>query len=207
VTGSDALGAWCVAVSLAFVWPQVWRCHRHDTSHGISPFATLHAVLGSVLWLAYGILNGIVSVWVSNVSMLVAQVMIAWVIARHGRMTGRLLVGYALAISGLLAMGLATSEWVVGWTAILVSGSGMIPVVLHVARASNLHGISILSWVVTVVSACSWLTYGWVSAQPSITYVNYFTVPLMFFVIVRAWRWRNANGVPVFGRAATAVNG
>lgn len=205
MTFAEALGAWCVAVSIAFVWPQVWRCFRHDTSHGISPFATLHAVLGSVLWLTYGMLDGIVSVWASNASMLLAQVLIATVIARHGRMTARLLGWYAFATALLLAVGLATSADVVGWTAIVVSGSGMIPVVLHVRSATNLHGISIASWIVTVLACCSWTVYGWVSSQPTVTYVNYFTVPLMFFVIVRAWRWRNANGVPVFGRAATAV--
>ncbi|MGA1362873.1 MAG: SemiSWEET family transporter [Ilumatobacteraceae bacterium] len=205
MTFADALGAWCVAVSIAFVWPQVWRCFRHDTSHGISPFATLHAVLGSVLWLAYGLLDGIVSVWASNASMLVAQVLIASVIARHGRMTVRLLGWYAFTTALLLATGLATSAGVVGWTAIVVSGSGMIPVVLHVRNSPNLHGISIASWMVTVLACCSWTAYGWVSAQPTVTYVNYFTVPLMFFVIVRAWRWRNENDVPVFGRTAAAA--
>jgi len=31
----EIFGAWCVALSFAFIWPQVWRAVRHDTSHGL----------------------------------------------------------------------------------------------------------------------------------------------------------------------------
>lgn len=205
MTSTDVLGAWCVGISMAFVWPQVWRCVRHDTSHGISPYATLNAVLASVLWLVYGLADGIVSVWTSNISMLVAQVLIASVIVRHGRMDRSLAWFFALAGAVLLGAGLVTSASTIGWAAIVVSGSGMIPVVLHVRSADSLHGISIASWAITVVACCSWMVYGWVSDQPTVSYVNYFTVPLMFFVITRTWRWRTANGVPVFGRTAPAA--
>ena len=48
---------WCIGLGLAFIWPQVWRAVRHDTSHGISPFGLIHGLVGSALWLTYGLLQ------------------------------------------------------------------------------------------------------------------------------------------------------
>lgn len=202
MTFSDAWGAWCVAVSLAFVWPQVWRCIRHDTTHGISSFATLHGMTGASMWTAYGFIQSNTAMWSSNISYLVAQALIGSVLVRHGRLDRRGIALFVAVVALFLAVGLATSRSVVGWTGIVVSSSGMIPVVLHVRRAHSLHGVSILSWAVTVVAATSWSVLGFLIDDPIIIYTNYFTVPLMFYVITKSVRWRRANGVPLFAGAA-----
>lgn len=202
MTFSDAWGAWCVVVSLAFVWPQVWRCMRHDTTHGISAFATLHGMTGASMWLAYGLLQANLAMWTSNASYIVAQSLIAFVLVRHGRLERRGIGLFVATVAVFLVVGLSTSSTVVGWIGIIVSSSGMIPVVLHVRKAHSLHGISILSWAITVVAASSWTILGLVIDDPIITYTNYFTIPLMLFVITRSVRWRRANGVPLFAGAA-----
>ena len=202
MTGTEALGYWCIAISLAFVWPQVWRSVRHDTTHGISAFATLQGICGSSLWLTYGAIERLSSMWISNASFVVAQLIICSVLLRHGRMPRKLMAGFAAGGTLLLATGLGGSTSLLGWFAIFVSGSGMIPNVLHVRTAPSLHGISITSWAMTIVAATSWTFYGWVQHDNIITYVNYFTIPLMVYVIVKAAAWRNANGIPLFGRAA-----
>ena len=199
---TDAWGAWCVVVSVSFVWPQVWRCIRHDTTHGISSFATLQAIMGASLWTTYGLIKGNVSVWSTNLNFIVAQILIATVLIRHDRMPRPLIAGFATTIATLLGVGLATSGTVIGWMGIIVSGSGMIPVVLHVRQSHSLHGVSVLSWIITVVSSCSWVTLGFLVDDPIIIYTNYFTVPLMLYVIVKSAKWRRANGVPLFVGAA-----
>lgn len=201
MTGTELLGYWCIAISLAFVWPQVWRTVRHDTTHGISSFGTLHAMSGAALWFAYGTLERLSTMWISNASFVTAQVIICAVLLRHGRLPGRMVAGFAVAELALLATGLSATNAVLGWIAIFVSGSGMIPNVLHVRSAPNLHGISIVSWVMTVIAAASWTLYGWMKDDHIIMYVNYFTIPLMFYVMAKAVGWRRANNVPLFGRA------
>ena len=197
-----AWGAWCVAVSLAFVWPQVWRCHRHDTTHGISAFATLHGMTGASMWLAYGIIQSNLAMWTSNASYILAQTLIAVVLVRHERLPRAGVAAFLGIVSLFLAIGLTTSPSVVGWIGIVASSSGMIPVVVHVRRTHSLHGISILSWAITVVAATSWTVLGGLLHDPIIMYTNYFTIPLMFYVIVKSVRWRRANGVPMFAGAA-----
>ena len=202
MTFADGWGAWCVVVSLAFVWPQVWRCHRHDTTHGISSYATMHSITGASMWLAYGLIQSNAAMWISNTSYIAAQALIAVVLVRHRRLDARGILLCVTLVTALLAVGLSTADTVIGWTGIIVSSSGMIPVVLHVRKAHSLHGVSILSWAITVIASCSWLTLGYLVDDPIIAYTNYFTIPLMAYVIVKSVRWRVANGVPVFSRTA-----
>lgn len=202
MTGTDLLGYWCIAISLAFVWPQVWRTVRHDTTHGISAVGTLHAMAGSTLWFAYGALQRSSTMWISNASFFTAQVMICTVLLRHGRLPRRMIAAFAVTVTVLLVTGLSGTDAVLGWIAILVSGSGMIPNVVHVRSAPSLHGISIASWAMTIVAATSWTFYGWAKDDHIIMYVNYFTVPLMLYVVTKAAVWRRANDMPLLGRAA-----
>ena len=202
MTLAGAWGAWCIAISLAFVWPQVFRCVRHDTTHGISTFGTLHAISGSALWFTYGILTTNLTMWFSNASFITAQIIISSVLLRHGRLPRRMVLSFAGAEAVLLVASLTGGSTLLGWVAIFVSGSGMIPNVIHVRSAHSLHGISLVSWALTITSACSWTIYGYIIGDDIITYVNYFTVPLMVYVISKAWRWRRANGVALFAGAA-----
>lgn len=199
---TDAWGVWCTVLSIAFVWPQVWRTVRHDTTHGISPFATLHGMVGAALWLTYGLLEGIAAVWVSNVSFIIAQSIIGYVMLRQERMDRVLILRFAATLAVLLSVGAPVSAAVVGWIATVVSASSMLPTVAHVAREKNLHGISVLSWAITITASVSWMAYGFMLDDPMMVNVNYVTVPMMCFVITRAVRWRLTNGVPVLRAAA-----
>lgn len=201
---TDAWGVWCTVSSIAFVWPQVWRTVRHDTTHGISAFATLHGMVGAALWFAYGLQEGIAAVWVSNVSFIVAQSIIGSVMLRQERMNRVLILRFAATLAVLLSVGVPVSAAVVGWIATVVSASSMLPTVVHVAREKNLHGISVLSWAITIASSGSWMAYGFMLDDSIMVNINYVTIPMMCFVITRAVRWRLANGVPVLRAAAAA---
>ncbi|MBM3718660.1 MAG: hypothetical protein FJW53_06775 [Actinobacteria bacterium] len=194
------LGVWCTATSLAFIWPQVWRTVRHDTTHGISSFATAHGMVSSCLWFSYGIGSGSVPMWFSNAQFIIAQSIIMSVLLRHGRIPPRVLARFATVVVVLVAALLPLPLAAFGWTATVVSTTSLMPQVAHVARVENLHAISLLSWAVTILSATSWMIYGWVIDDPIMSVVNYFNIPMMVFIIVRAARWRTANGVPLIGR-------
>jgi MtN3 and saliva related transmembrane protein len=187
------LEVWCIALSLAFIWPQVWRAVRHDTSHGISPFALLHGLVGSALWLTYGILQDDVAVWFSNCSFILAQSIIISVVYRHGRLPRIVLIRIVLA---LVAMSLALTQISsnpVGVIAIAVSGSSVVPQLIHVIRTDNLHGISLSSYGLSIISCMSWLFYGFVVNDIMLSIQNFFVVPIFIFIIFKAWRWRAAH--------------
>jgi MtN3 and saliva related transmembrane protein len=187
------LEVWCVALSLAFIWPQVWRAVRHDTSHGISPFALLHGLVGSALWLTYGLLQDDVAVWFSNSSFILAQCIIISVVYRHGRLPRIVLINMVLALG---AMALALTQIParpVAFIAIAVSGSSVVPQLIHVIRTDNLHGISLSSYGLSIVSCMSWLLYGFAVNDFMISAQNFFVIPIFVFIILKAWRWRAAH--------------
>jgi MtN3 and saliva related transmembrane protein len=184
---------WCIALSLAFIWPQVWRVVRHDTSHGISPFALLHGLVGSSLWLTYGLLQDDIPVWFSNSSFIVAQSIIISVVYRHGKLPRLVLIRMVMALAALSLVLTQISAYPVGLIAIAVSGSSVVPQLIHVMRTDNLHGISLSSYALSIISCLSWLIYGFVVDDIMLSIQNFFVVPIFVFIMFKAWRWRSAN--------------
>ncbi|MGA0118220.1 MAG: SemiSWEET family transporter [Ilumatobacteraceae bacterium] len=192
------MGVWCTFTSLIFVWPQVWRMVRHDTSHGISPFSIAHGLVGSTLWFTYGISMNRNAIWISNGQFITAQIIIISVLYRHKSMSIALMAKFAAALAALLLITIPVSPSVVGWMATTVSVTSLMPQVVHVIKTENLHGISVVSWLMTTMSAASWMIYGWILDDVIMSVINYFTIPMMVFIAVKATRWRIAHGETVF---------
>ena len=195
------MGVWCTFTSLIFIWPQVWRMVRHDTSHGISPFSVAHGLVGSALWFTYGVSMDRHAIWISNGQFITAQLIIISVLYRHKSMSIALMAKFAAALAALLLITIPVSPAVVGWMATTVSVTSLMPQVVHVVKTENLHGISVGSWLMTIMSASSWMIYGWMLDDVIMSVINYFTIPMMIFIMVKAIRWRMAAGVPVFVQA------
>ncbi|MFM8870366.1 MAG: SemiSWEET family transporter [Actinomycetota bacterium] len=196
---------WCSVLSLSFIWPQVWRTVRHDSTQGLSAFAAVYGVVGAGLWFAYGLGAGNSAIWFSNASFIVAQSIIITVMWRHGRVPRVMLTRFATLFAAVLVVLLPLPSTAFGWTATVVSASSLVPQAVHVARAENMHAISLASWVVTIISASSWMAFGWVIDDPVMSVVNYITIPMMIFILVRATRWRLANGIALTGRALVSA--
>ena len=197
----DFLGLVCLILSFAFIWPQVWRAIRHDTSHGISPFGLLHGLVGSALWWSYGVLQHNVPVWLSNTSFMIAQSLIISVTYRHGRIPRRVIIQFIVLIPAVLIAFTQIPAPVVGITAIAVSGSSIFPQLVHVIKSDNLHGISIASYTLTAINCTCWMLYGFVAHDTLVSVQNFVTVPIFIYMISAAWKWRVENGVPVFRQA------
>jgi len=195
------MGVWCTFTSLIFIWPQVWRMVRHDTSHGISPFSVAHGLVGSALWFTYGVSMDRHAIWISNGQFITAQIIIISVLYRHKSMSIALMAKFAAALAALLLITIPVSPAVVGWMATTVSVTSLMPQVVHVVKTENLHGISVGSWLMTIMSASSWMVYGWMLDDVIMSVINYFTIPMMIFIMMKAIRWRVAAGVPVFIQA------
>lgn len=184
---------WCITFGLAFIWPQVWRAVRHDTSHGISPFGLMHGLVGSSLWLTYGILQGDIAIWFANSSFIIAQSIIISVVYRHGKIPRVVLIRVAASLVTLALLLTQISATPVGFIAIAISGSSIIPQLIHVIRTENLHGISISSYLLTIVNCTSWLLYGFYVDDPMVSAQNFIAIPIFVYITVKAARWRSAN--------------
>lgn len=195
------LGTWCVVLSFSFIWPQVWRVVRHDTSHGISAFGLMHGILGSALWLSYGIIQRDTAVWFSNTSFCIAQSIIIAVTYRHGRIPRPVIIQVALAFLAILLGTTVAPAFLVGYIAIIVSGSSIFPQLIHVIKSDNLHGLSLSSLALSIIACTSWLFYGFVVSDFMISAQNFVTVPIFFFMIYKAWTWRIENNIPIFATA------
>jgi len=174
---------------------------RHDTSHGISPFSVAHGLVGSALWFTYGVSMDRHAIWISNGQFITAQLIIISVLYRHKSMSIALMAKFAAALAALLLITIPVSPAVVGWMATTVSVTSLMPQVVHVVKTENLHGISVGSWLMTIMSASSWMVYGWMLDDVIMSVINYFTIPMMIFIMMKAIRWRVAAGVPVFIQA------
>jgi uncharacterized protein with PQ loop repeat len=102
----------------------------------------MHSLVGSSLWLTYGLLEGDVAIWFSNVSFLIAQSIIISVVYRHGKIPRQVLIQVGVALAALALLLTQVSATPVGFVAIAVSGSSIVPQLIHVIRTENLHGIS-----------------------------------------------------------------
>jgi uncharacterized protein with PQ loop repeat len=140
-------------------------------------------------------------VWFSNTSFIIAQSIIISVVYRHGHIPRTVLIRL---VAAMLIVPLAFTQFPatpVGFIAIAISGSSIFPQLIHVIKTDNLHGISLASYAMTIVSCSSWLIYGFIVSDPLISAQNFVTVPAFIYMFVKAWQWRVANNEPLLGIA------
>lgn len=191
------LGAWCFCVSLAFIWPQVYRTYRHDSTFGLSPYGNAQSIVGSFQWLIYGFVRSSPPMYLSNISFLLATILIGLRIVRHGAMRGRLIVGAAVTGLAVALVCASIEPAVLGWAALIISSTSVFPQTWHVIRTHNLHGISIPSYVMTLMSSFSWMSLGFVVGDLLISAPNFILIPCTATILLRARKWQRDNPDPL----------
>ena len=154
------LGWWCTALSVAFVWPQVARVYRQHTVEGIAPKGTLHGGVASTLWMLYGLALGDPAISVANAAVVLAMSLIAIAADPPRRAAARVAVATAVGVAVVGGVGLAVSPSLVGWLAIVVGATSVLPQTVHVLRAPSLHGVSVPTYALLCVTTLSWASYG-----------------------------------------------
>lgn len=182
---ADLLAVVASAVFLIRLLPQPIRLARSGVATGVSPSATLNAVVSAVAWIAYGAAQGLPVVW--GVSVL-ALVPCTWqALLLRGHVTRRDLAsvgGFVAALvvaaaSGVLGLALAG-------TVLVTTG----PQVHRVLREHDLSGIAPATWWVAIVDAVTWGAYGWAISDAAL--IGYFVALLAAAVIVIArLAWTN----------------
>ena len=155
MSSATALSLVASAVFLVRLLPQPARLWRTGVTAGVSPVAAANAVTSASAWLAYGLWQGLLVVWVVSVAALVPGVWSVWLL-RHdfarvdvvasGVMVGVFVLSAVLGVFGAaLALGVLATAWPQVWRAI---------------RHSDLRGIAPATWCVAIADALLWGAYG-----------------------------------------------
>jgi uncharacterized protein with PQ loop repeat len=179
------LGFLAAVLSIAVVWPQVWRSCRHRSTLGLSPTSTWLGVALNLNWLTFAVLIANTPQIVSNVVVGAANtaVLVALLATQPHLRTQRVLVRTASGAAGLAALAAGSVLAVVYAGAhpaavagtlssviCLVGAAAALPQPLRLLRdrTQDVSGLSPARWALGAASSATWVTYGWLIDQPAL---------------------------------------
>jgi uncharacterized protein with PQ loop repeat len=180
-----ALGCLAAALSIAVVWPQVWRSCRHRRTLGLSPTSAWLAVALNVCWLTFGVLTGDPAQMITNAVVGTGNtaVLVALLLSQPRLRTRRVLLRTAAGGVGLVAFAGASLLAVavlgarpaavaatLGAINALVGSIAALPQPLRLLRdrAQDVSGLSVARWRLGAGACASWTSYGWLGHQPAV---------------------------------------
>jgi uncharacterized protein with PQ loop repeat len=178
------------AVFLVRLLPQPLKLARTGVDDGVSPMAAFNQVLAEVAWLAYGLLQARVSIWLVSAVALFPSGWQALLLVRRARTSD--LIG--AACFGLVV----AAAWATGTLGPLLGASVLVttgPQVVEAIRKDDLSGIAPTTWWIALVDAALWGAYGWVIADWAL--VGYWAVLTACALTVLgrvAWTRRRSSG-------------
>ena len=104
-------------------------------------------------------------------------------------------LGLALDASDPMAAGAAlaiANPAITGWVAIAISGTSFVPQTIHVLRSDALRGVSLTMYLLLILTAVSWCTYGFLIHDFIVSAPNFIIIPCGVVVLVKAWSVRHA---------------
>lgn len=184
------LGLVCTGLSISFVWPQVWRVRDGRPVDGISGPSVLQGTLGGAFWVLYGLMRLEPALIGANALMSVANALIIAALVRAGTLRRSTLSGAAVAWI-VVAVPLAfLSTAALGWAAILVGATAIVPQVVVAVREADLTGVSLPTFLLLGAAATSWTAYGLLIGDPLVVVPNVVIIPSTLVIVGRTMRFR-----------------
>lgn len=168
------------------MWPQVVRVIHKKTVEGISVIGTVHSMSGALLWSVYGIVADVPSISVANSVTYLALCFIVNAQVRAGVLSSPVLVSVQLAFALLGIVAALVSQSVIGFVAIAIGGTAIIPQTIRSARTSHQVGLSALTAAMIAVMSASWAIYGAIVEDAFVIAPNFLIVPCALFICIRA---------------------
>jgi uncharacterized protein with PQ loop repeat len=178
----------CTVVAVCLIWPQVFRVYRLGSVEGLSSFGTLHGLSGCTLWTIYGIAREITPVIISNAAIGAALSTIAVAQVRHRALQTRYVVLTLVAATGIGVAALSISTGFLGWAAILVAVTSVLPQTIRAAVADDLSAVSLPTNCLVVANGALWILYGALIGDLQLMVINALIAPCAAFIALRAWR-------------------
>lgn len=180
-----ALGFLAATLSIAVIWPQVWRSCRHGRTLGLSPTSVWLAIALNSCWLTFGVLTANSAQIVTHVVVGTGNtaVLVALLVSQPHLRSWRTLLRNAAGAAGLLALAAGSVLAVavlgarptavaatLGMVIVPIGAAAALPQPLRLLRDRTLEvsGVSPARWQLGAVAAALWLSYGWLIDQPAV---------------------------------------
>ena len=151
----EVLAVVASVVFLVRLLPQPLRLARHGVAEGVSPLAALNAVVCAAAWLAYGLVEGVLAVWLTSVFALVPGVWAVLLLRRRTTRNDLLLAGAWVAVV-LVSAAVGLLAAALGLGVVVTQG----PQVLRALRSHDLRGLAPATWWISIIDATTWGAYG-----------------------------------------------
>jgi uncharacterized protein with PQ loop repeat len=152
---TTTLGILASAIFLIRLLPQPIRLARHGVSAGVSPLATLNALVADAAWIGYGLWAGLPIVWLVSVAAALPGLW-ATALLRRDITPGDITAAVAWAGAVLLSAVVGAIDIVLGAGVLVTQG----PSVLKALREDDLRGIAPATWWISIADAAAWGAYG-----------------------------------------------
>ncbi|WP_231956669.1 MULTISPECIES: SemiSWEET transporter [unclassified Actinoplanes] len=218
---SAVLGWFAAALSIALMWPQVWRSCVLRRTAGLSPTATWLGFALPVGWVEYGLLiDDPVQIYTNTVGAGAGIAVLVALLAaraelRQRRFGARAAVGAAVLLSATaLTAGLASLPG--GEHRTLASVLGMVltvavvlanvpqPLALLRDRRQDLSGVSGLRWVLASAANLSWAAYAYSLGQGAVLVCSLTGLACSLVVCTVLVSARRQRAVPPVAASAVA---
>jgi uncharacterized protein with PQ loop repeat len=193
VSPTDLLGLVASALSMLFIWPQVFRVYRNDTVEGLAPLGALQGMSGSILWSIYGLSQSDLPLFGSNLLVAVAIALLAAAMVRHGAVKRTTVFGLVAAVIGLGFVSGAVSTTLLGVLAFAIGALSILPQTFKVLRDPDLQGVSVSSNALLFVTSSTWMSYGLAIGDALVTLPNVLVIPCSAIIVAKA---RSAQSKP-----------
>ena len=190
VSFTSVLGVICTVLAFAFVWPQVYRVFRLRSVEGLAPASSLQAIVGSCLWITYAIHKGNAPLLVSNLAVGIGFSLVAIALIRHRVMPTWHLLGVIGFFTAYGTIGVLINPAITGWTATAIGGTSVVPQTIKVLRSTELVGVSLMMYLMLVLTAIGWGTYSFLIHDVVMAGPNFIVGPCSAIVAAKAWAAR-----------------
>jgi uncharacterized protein with PQ loop repeat len=167
----------------------------------------LSAVVGEI-WIAYGFSFHVPSEIYANVAFVLVAGYVVWVAARSEnvlrqaslRCLGATTLAVLISLTGMSHH----SRWILATIAV---GGGVVlylPQMMTTLRSKNLEGVSVISWILALVTGVAWALYGLSIHQPPVALPAVVLIPSTLVILVQVTRHR-VRGRALAGSLAPVV--
>ena len=185
MTAAQILGALAAGSSLLFVWPQVVRLIRTRDIDGVSVPATLWAMVGYVLWVAYGLPERLAFVVIANAQAVVGFALVVLLCNRQQRVSRTVWQGAGCGAVMVLIVAVGLPSPAVGALAIVAGASGFVPQAIVAVRDPDLSGLSLSTYLLIALSSTVWAAYGVAEGDPILVAPTVLILPCALLIAAR----------------------
>jgi uncharacterized protein with PQ loop repeat len=190
------LGVVAPALSVLVCVAQAWRILRAG-AHGVSVVTWILSTFVAEMWTAYGLIFHVPAELYCNLPFLAVSSIVIVTAARHAHRELATSLGVVAVTAATVAIALACHDphwrWIISTVAVCGAVFIYLPQLAVALRSTNLHGVSIVSWIIAFVTSLCWAAYGALIHQPPVALPAIVMAPSAAIIVVQVARHRRVH--------------